>query len=393
MKDTSKKVVALGLSALMLAGFAGCGNSDKGEAASGDTIKIGVNYELTGDVAQYGLTSAAGIEMAINEVNEAGGVLGKQVEIVKIDNKSDNNEAMTVATKLASEEKVVAMLGPATSGAFKATNSIANEYKIPAVSGSATADDVTVNEDGSVNEYMFRVCFNDSYQGEVMAKFAKDTLKANKVVILSDKADAYSNGLATAFETSYKEAGGTVASKENYTTADTDFSSVLTKVKSVKCDAIYLPAYYQQASLIIKQARDLGINVPFLGPDGYDSAEMVETAGAEALNKVYFTNHYSAEDESVQDFIKAYKDANNGDDPSAFSALGYDIGKFVCDAIERAGEPTAEKIKEAMASTKDFKGGVTGAFSIDEKHNPVKSTVVIEFKDGKQTFNSRVDAE
>ncbi|MCO8194047.1 MULTISPECIES: ABC transporter substrate-binding protein [Anaerofustis] len=388
MKKTMKKAAALLLSATMLVGFSACGGSS---AENSDTIKIGVNYELSGDVATYGQSCTKGIEMAVNEVNEAGGINGKKVEIVKIDNKSDNNEAMSAATKLASKEGVSVMIGPATSGAFKATIAAANQYKVPAITCSGTSDDITVDSNGNVQEYIFRLCYTDSLQGSKMAEFATKKLNAKSAIVLADTSNDYSNGLAKAFESEFKANGGTIVSTETFTAQDKDFSPVLTKIKDKKADVIYLPGYYTECSLIIKQARELGIDLPILGADGYDSPTMLETAGAEALENVYYTNHYAVDDESevVQNFVKAYKAANNDENPGAFETLGYDAGKLACDAIARAGSADPQKVSEALAATKDFQA-VTGTLSIDEKHNPVKETVVLEFKDGNAVFNTKL---
>jgi len=388
MKKTMKKALALICASVMLVGFTACGG---GSSESGDTIKIGVNYELSGDVATYGQACTKGVEMAVAEVNKAGGINGKQVEVVKIDNKSDNNEAMSAATKLASKEGVSVMIGPATSGAFKATISAANQYKVPAVTCSGTSDDITVKEDGSVQEYIYRLCYTDSLQGKKMAEFAAKKLNAKSAIILADKSNDYSNGLAKAFEAKFKADGGNIVSNETFTAQDKDFAPVLTKIKGKKADVIYLPGYYTECSLIIKQARDLGIDIPILGGDGYDSPSMLETAGKDALKNVYFTNHYAADDKSdvVQNFVKAYKAANNDENPGAFETLGYDAAKLVFDAITRAGSSEPQKVSEALAATKDFKA-VTGTLSIDEQHNPVKETVVLEFKDGKAVFNTKL---
>ena len=380
-----RKALCLILAAFIIATIAGCGNNN--ESSSGGTIKIGVNYELTGTVSQYGQACADAIELAAEEINAAGGILGKQIEIVKVDNKSDNNEAMNVATRLATQDKVIAMLGPATSGAFKATHSVAETYKIPAISCSSTANDVTV-QDGKVKDWVFRTCYSDNFQGDVMGSFAYNNLKATKAVIVSDKGNDYSQGLAESFKKSFTGLSGTIVAEEYITETDSDFSPVLTKIKDMDFDVLYLPTYYETAGSVIKQARAIGIDLPILGADGYDSAgAIVELAGgAAALNNVYFTNHYSSQDTNpeVVKFVSDFK-AAKGQEPTGFNALGYDLMYFTADAIKRAGSTDTTAIKEALASTKDFVG-VTGTFSIDANHDPVKSTVVIEFKDGVETF-------
>ena len=353
-----------------------------------DTVKIGVNMELSGAVATYGQSTVDGIELAIDEVNAAGGIDGKQVELVKYDNKSDAAEATTLATKLMTEDDVACVLGPATSGAFKAEIPVANDNKVPVISGSATADDVTVDASG-VKEYAFRICFNDSYQGTAMANFAYKNLKVKKVVIILDNASDYSKGLAKSFKDTYTEVGGTVAAEEAFVAGETDFNAVITKIKDKDFDAIFIPGYYQEAGLIIKQARAQGIDVPIMGADGFDSPTLVELSGAAAANDIYFSNHYSSLDEEsvVVDFIKAFKEKHDKD-PDAFNALGYDLAKFACDGIGRAGGEGGEALKDALAGTEEFKG-VTGTFSVDENHNPVKAVVVIEMQDGKQVSSVR----
>ncbi|WP_130863976.1 ABC transporter substrate-binding protein [Bacilliculturomica massiliensis] len=403
MKKT--KWMAVALASLMAVGaLTGCGGDsgsggDAGGAdnggASGDTIKVGVNYELSGDVATYGQSSVDGIELAFEEINANGGVLGKQVELVKVDNKSDVSEVVLQATKLMSESGVCAVLGPATSGDFKAQVPLADQYKIPILSGSATADDVTVDfdKDGNVKavkDYTFRLCFSDSFQGTAMAKYSANNLSATKAVIIKDNSSDYAAGLAKNFRSTFEAGGGTIVDEQAYTAKDTDFSGILTKIKGKDFDVIFLPGYYQEAGLIIKQARDLGITAPILGADGFDSPKLVELAGADALNDVYYSNHYSAldKDESVAAFIEAFK-TKYGKDPDAFNALGYDCAYLIADAIERAGEANGEKIKDALASTTGF-SGVTGSFDMDENHNPVKAVVVIKLENGAQASSERV---
>jgi len=373
-------VAALGLSALT-----GC--SGGGGTTSTDTIKIGVNYEQSGAVATYGQDSVDGIQMAIDEVNAAGGVNGKKIELVKYDTKSDPQEALTLATKLMTQDKVVAVLGPATSGSFTATIPAANQYKVPVISGSATADTVTVDSSGAVQPYAFRTCFSDSLQGTAAANYALNTLNAKTAVIIKDNSNDYGKGLADNFTKAFTAGGGTIVDEEAYVGGDTDFNAILTRVRAMQFDMIYLPGYYNEAGLIIKAARDLGINQPVVGPDGFDSPDLLTLAGASALNNVFFTNHYSSLDQSekVQTFIAAFK-AKFNKDPSAFNALGYDTANFVVDAIKRAGTDnlTGESLQAALASTKDFPA-VTGTFSVDANHNAVKQIVMIALTNGEQS--------
>ncbi len=380
-----KKIIcAVIMTALVLTLFAGCS-----ETTNQNEIKIGINYELTGEVATYGQSSVEGIELAIEQINNAGGIDGKKIAPFKYDNKSDPAEATSLVTKLMTQDKVLAVLGPATTGAFKATIPVATKNKIPVASGSTTGDDVTVDANG-VKEYAFRICFNDSYQGTGMANYALNNLSKKKAVIIMDSSSDYGKGLAENFEKSFTAGGGAIVAKEAYIKGDTDFNAILTKIKGQDFDVIFIPGYYEEAGLIIKQARDQGIEVPVLGADGFDSPVLLDLAGEKALNDVYFSNHYSSLDTSdiVVNFIKDFK-AKYNKEPDAFNALGYDLARFVADGIGRADKLTGDAVKSALAATENF-DGVTGSFSIDENHNPVKAIVVIQLKDGKQFSSERV---
>jgi len=385
-------------SALLLGTLTACGSKDEGSndgaSSSGDTIKIGLNLELSGNVASYGSGIAAGAELAIQEINDAGGIDGKKIEAVKIDNKSDAAEATSAALKLATQEKVVAQIGSATSGNTVASVQVATQNKMPIISPSGTSETVTVNDDGSVNDYAFRTCFIDPFQGQVAANFASNDLKAKNVAIFSDSSSDYAKGLAEAFKKQIEANGGTVVAEESYVAKDTDFKSTLTRLKSKKPDFIYVPGYYEEVGLIVKQARAAGIDAPMMGGDGWDSPKIVELGGNDALNNTYFTNHYSAEDpdEKIQKFVTAFKEANDDKSPDAFNALGYDSVYWLKDAIESAGSTKGEDIQKALAATKDL-SLVTGTFSVDDKHNTIKSATVLEFKDGKQVFKTKVEPE
>lgn len=381
-----KKVVSVVLMAVMvLSVLSGCG----GAASNANEIKIGINYELSGGVATYGQSSVEGIELAIEQINAAGGINGKKIEAVKYDNKSEAAEATTLATKLMTKDKVIAVLGPATTGRFKATIPVAAKYKVPVASGSATGDDVTVDASG-VKEYAFRICFSDSYQGEVMATYALKNLSKKKAVIIMDSSSDYAKGLAASFKTTFEAGGGAIVAQEAYLKGDTDFNAVITSIKNKDIDTIFIPGYYEEVGLIIKQARTQGITVPILGADGFDSPELINLAGAKALNDVYFSNHYSSldKDPAVAQFIKDFK-AKYNKEPDAFNALGYDLVKFLADGIGRAEKLNGESVKDALEATKDFVG-VTGSFSIDQNHNAVKAIVVIGLKDGVQATSERI---
>lgn len=381
-------LVVLTLLALVLA--VGCASSKAGDS---NTIRVGVNYELTGNNATYGTNLNDGLQMAIEEINQQGGVLGKKIESVILDNKSDATESANVSTRLATRENVIALLGPATSGATKAAIPAAMDNKIPLISASATADDVTLNADGSVKEYVFKTCFNDSFQGVMMAQFGYNELGLKKAAVLADTTSDYAQGLSKAFQETFTELGGEVLSVEAYAAGDTDFRAVLTNLKGKNPEFLYVPGYYEEVGLIIRQARELGLDVPILGGDGYESPKLLELAGKDALNQVYYSSHYSPMDDS--EIVAAFKEkfrAKFNKEPDAFNALGYDLGYLLADALERAGEADSEKLKVALQETEGFVG-VTGTLTIDQFHNPVKSVTIIEVKDGEPTFLMKLDPE
>ena len=380
-----KKIISVTLLiALTMTLISGCGGS-----ANANEIRIGINYELSGEVASYGQASVEGIELAIEEINAAGGIDGKEIKAIKYDNKSDKSQATTLATKLMTQDKVVAVLGPATSGAFKATIPEAIKNKVVVASGSATADDVTVDASG-VKEYAFRICFTDSYQGTAMANYALNNMSATKAAVIMDNSSDYAKGLAANFTQTFEAGGGTVVATEAFVAGDTDFNAILTKIKGQDFDVIFLPGYYEEAGLIIRQARDQGIDTPILGADGFGAPELVELAGADALNDVFFSSHFSSldKDPSVIDFIENFK-AKYGKEPDQFAALGYDLVYFIADGIKRAGNTDTVAIKDALAATKDF-AGITGSFSMDENHNPVKAVVVVGIENGVHASSERV---
>ena len=399
-KKTLKRFASVFLaSSLIVGALAGCSSSEgtsseggnSSSSESSDVIKIGANLELSGSVATYGASIADGATLAVEEINAAGGIDGKQIELVKVDNKSENAEATNAAIKLATQDKVTAMIAPATSGNVLATAQIANQYKIPTVAAAATAPNVTENEDGTMNDFVFRTCFIDPFQGVVAANFATNEIGAKNVAIYADNASDYAKGLAAAFKEQIEANGGTVVAEEAYVADDTDFKSTLTRIKSANPDFVFIPGYYEEVGLIVKQARELGIEAPLMGADGWDSPTLVDLAGKDALNNTFITNHYSSQDpeETIQGFVEAF-DKEFGEAPNAFHALGYDTVYFIKDAIERAGSTDGEAVQKALAETTDL-SLITGTFSVDEKHNPVKSATVLEYVDGNQKFNSKVN--
>ncbi|MBP7255097.1 MAG: ABC transporter substrate-binding protein, partial [Negativicutes bacterium] len=319
-----------------------------------------------------------------------GGVLGKQINLIVADNKSEASEAANAATKLISQDGVKVLLGPATTSNMLAASQIATDNKIPAITPTATNPKITV-ENGQVKPYIFRSCFIDPLQGEVMADFATKTLNVKTAAIYVDSSSDYSKGLAEVFAKKFAEAGGTIVAQESFLQKDQDFKSTLTKLKASNPEVIFIPAYYEEVGKIVKQARELGINAKLLGADGWDDSKLVDIAGAQPLNDTYFCSHYSEQDNdaNVKDFIAAYK-AEYGEEPNVFAALGYDAGKMLVDAIKRAGSDDPEKIRQALAETKDLQVG-TGIITMDANHDPIKSAVVLEMKDGQKIFKQKIN--
>ncbi|MFJ7972548.1 ABC transporter substrate-binding protein [Psychrobacillus sp. NPDC096389] len=387
------KFASLFLASTLLVGIlAGCGAGEEGSSSKGgDEIKIGVNLELSGPVASYGSSQNDGFNLAVEEINAAGGIDGKQIKLVTVDNKSDAAESTNAAIKLTSQDKVAAIIGPATSGNSVAQVQIANDSKTPMITPSGTSPTVTVADNGSVNEFAFRTSFIDPFQGTVAANFAANELKVKTAAVYSDNASDYAKGLAASFIKDFEAAGGTIVQQESYVAKDTDFRSTLTRIKGANPEFIFIPGYYEEVGLIVKQARELGITVPLMGADGWDSPTIVDLAGAEALNNTFVINHYSAEDPDgkAKEFAEKFND-KFGKAPNSFNALGYDTVYLLKDAIERAGSTDGTKIKEALEAT-DNLDLVTGLYSVDENHHPVKSATILEFVDGKQVFNTKVN--
>ncbi len=386
-KFTSACLVAA-LSATLLAG---CGGEKKEEAAANaDKYVIGASFELTGNVANYGKSTLSGLKLAVDQVNKAGGVNGKQLVVVESDNKSEPAESGNSVTKLITQDKVMAVVGPATSGCVAAATPVVTSNKVPLIAPCATAPAITV-DNGKVREFIFRACFIDPFQGRVMAEFADKTLNVKNVAILYDASSDYSKGLAEVFEKTLNEKGGQVVAKEAFLAKDIDFKSALTKIKAANPEAIYIPAYYEEVAKIIKQTRELGLNVPLIGCDGWDSPKLVEIAGPEALNNTYFSSAFSAQDkeESVQKFIADYK-AMYQKDPDIFCMQGYNAGLVLADAIKRAGDGAdGTKLAAAIAATKDLPVA-SGKLTYDENHNPIISAIIIEMKDGVQSFKEKI---
>ncbi|MBS4749915.1 ABC transporter substrate-binding protein [Carnobacteriaceae bacterium zg-ZUI78] len=378
----NKKLLGmLTVATLALGACSTASNKATTNTANTETVKLGANFELSGAVAAYGTPMLDAMNLAVEETNASGGVLGKKIEVVKLDNKSDSTESASVATKLATEEQVVGIVGPATTGDANAQTPVITKAKTPVVLPAATGDNVTVDHSGKVLDYVYRVAYSDSFQGKALAQFANDTLNSKKVVLLKDSSSDYAKGLSESFQSAYT---GEVVATESFASKETDFNAVLTKIKDTGLDTLVIAGYYEEAGLIIKQAREMGITATILGGDGFASSKLTELAGKENVNKVYYTNHFTtlSTDEKVQKFLKAYKE-KYGKEADAFAALAYDAAGVLLKAIEKAGSTDRAKVTEALGQTKDYEG-VTGKFSIDDKHNTVKSTYVIELENGQE---------
>ncbi|MEQ8235151.1 MAG: ABC transporter substrate-binding protein [Syntrophomonadaceae bacterium] len=390
MQKRSKKLAILVAFIFMFSILAGCGSKTSEQKPAAGNIKVGLNVELSGGAATYGSDARDGALLAIEQVNAAGGVLGRQIEPIVRDCKSAADEAMTISSALAGEG-IVAQIGPLTSGNVAGSTPIVMEKKIPLIAPAATALNVTVDEKtGKVRDYIFRVCFIDPFQGTLMAQFAADDLKAKTAVIYKDSSTDYAKGLAEYFKKTFEAKGGKILAEEGFVKDDRNFTAVLTKIKGTNPDFIYVPGYYQEVAPLVKQARDLGITAPIGGCDGWVSDDMVKVAGSANLNNTYLTSDFSADDPdaTVVKFVGDFK-AKYNKVPNSFNALGYDAVMLLVQAIKGAGEANPEKIKDALAGVKDFVG-VTGKMSIDANHNPVKAGVILEYKDGKQVLKARV---
>lgn len=347
---------------------------------SGSEIVIGEFGSLTGTTATFGISTKNGIDMAIDAINKSGGLLGKQVRVMVEDDQGKPEEAQTVVTKLITKDQVIAVLGEVASSRTMAAAPVAQQNGIPLISPSSTNPKVT-----QTGDYIFRVCFIDPFQGLVMAKFATNTLKVKNVAVLRDIKNDYSVGLAGVFIENFKSMGGNVVANESYSEGDTDFSAQLTSIKARNPQAVFLPGYYTEVGLVVRQAKKLGLTVPFMGGDGWDSPRLIEIGG-DALNGSYYSNHFSVSDPSpaIQKFVSDYK-ARYGETPDALAGLGFDAASILFDAIKRANSTDGAKIRDAIAQTKDFPG-VTGKITLDKDRNAVKPAVVLQVKEGKLNY-------
>ncbi|MBO5137894.1 MAG: ABC transporter substrate-binding protein [Spirochaetaceae bacterium] len=372
MKRIAKIVLVAVVAFICFGMFVSCSKEDS------NTIKIGGIFPLSGDVAVYGTECRNGIELAISEINAAGGVNGKQIVLVGEDDEGNPEKSVNAYKKLVTKDKCDVIIGSLTSGCTAAISSLAQAQKVLLLAPAATQADIT-----DAGDYVFRACFIDPFQGTVGGKFSAENLGSKRAAVLYDIGNDYSVGLYENFKVAFEAAGGTLVAEESYSTGDKDFNAQLTKIKNANPDVVYLPDYYSTVALIAKQLRAQGINTPIVGADGWDG--IIDNAGEEVLNGFY-SNHYASDstDAKVVSFVANYK-AKYGSTPVSFAALGYDCVYLLKDAMTASGAEDSTTLKTALMNTNG--SYVTGNLTFDSKRNPVKSAVMMEIvsQDGKLT--------
>lgn len=399
---TATRAACLLFSLSALAAFDGCANKTASSGTSGASssgkapIVIGEYESMTGAQATFGSSTHNGCLLAVDQINKAGGVDGHPIKLVLEDDEGKPDSALTVVKKLITRDKAMAIIGEVASKNTIAAAPFANTSKTPMVSPSSTNPKVT-----TIGPYIFRICYIDPFQGFVGAKFAAQTLHAKRAAILTDATGDYSIGLSDAFNNAFIKMGGQVVTRQNYQAADPDFRAQLTAIKATNPDVVFVPGYYNNVGVIAKQAREVGITVPLMGGDGWESPILTQGAGFKkgaggqpdtpsALEGCYYTNHSAMDspDPTIQSFVKTYKAAYGGAIPGALPALGHDCVSIIVDAVHRAGPPEGgdyssdayrAKLRDALAATKNFKA-VTGSITLDANRNAVKPAVVLQIK-------------
>jgi branched-chain amino acid transport system substrate-binding protein len=370
------------LASLALALLAASCGQEEPPATHG--IAIGFFGALTGPQATFALSGRNGARLAVEEINRDGGVLGKRLELLVEDDHNDPSEAASAVSKLITRDHVVALVGENASSRSLAAAPIAQNYRVPMVSPSSTNLEVTKKGD-----YVFRVCFIDPSQGRALASFARRTLSAATVAFLVDVKSDYSVGLADAIRREFESSGGRVVADQKYAEGDSDFSAQLTSIRAAAPDVLFVPGYYTDAGMIARQAKSLGLTATIVGADGFDSPKLVEIGGP-AVEGAYFSNHYTPDDPSpaVRNFVAAYRKAHGGD-PDSIAALSYDAARLIADAMRRAGSTEGKRVRDALASTRDFPG-VTGRITFDAERNPVKPIVILKVEGGRFRYAGSV---
>jgi branched-chain amino acid transport system substrate-binding protein len=355
-------------------------------ARAAEPIKLGEIAPLTGKEAAFGQQAHRGVLMAIDEINARGGVLGRPLLIVSEDNQSKPGDSATVAKKLVSREKVVALICTGTSSNALEVAPLAQASRVPLMATTATAPEVTEKR-----SYVFRSCFIDPFQGAVLAKFSTTSLKARRIAVLTSVSSSYSVGLSRVFRERLTALGGEIALEQKYAEGDKDFRAQLTAIKAANPDAIAVTGFYTEAALICKQARDLGLTMPIFGGDGWEAPELIQIGG-KAVENTYYASHYSSASSApeVREFVEKYRARFNGETPDSMAPLAYDAIRIIAEAITRAGTTDGPALRDALAATKNFPG-VTGRTTIDPQRNASKSAVMLTVKDGTTHFVETVD--
>jgi branched-chain amino acid transport system substrate-binding protein len=352
------------------------------------SIKIGYFGDLSGPTFNFGQSAINGVLLAADEINQDGGIDGRKIDVVIDDDRGSPERAATLTGKLIEEDKVVAIIAGGTSSNSRAAAPKAQSARIPLISPSSTDPAVT-----QAGDYIFRACFTDAFQAEVMAKFAVNTLKAKKAAILFDFNSTYSRGLTDYFELSFAKLGGQIVGKLSYTQGDADFKGQLSAIQIAAPDVIYIPGYYGDVAVIAKQSRQIGLKQSLLGGDGWDAPELWQLGG-DALNGSFISTHYSVDDPSsaIQEFVREYKQRYGNLLPDAHAALAYDATRVLTDAIRRANSTDGEKLRATLAETKNF-AGVTGVISMDANRNAIKPAVVLKLQDGRYIYQETIQPE
>jgi len=374
------KKLWIGTALLALAATMSCGPK-----LNPNEIRIGEFGSMTGAQATFGISTKEGIQLAVEAINAAGGINGKTLRVIEVDDQGKPEEAAVAVTKLITQDHAQVILGEVASSLSLAAAPICQDHKIPMISPSSTNPKVT-----QVGDYIFRVCFIDPFQGQVMADFAMQHLQAKTAAILRDQKSDYSMGLADFFIKRFKEKGGTIVSDQSYVSGDVDFKSQLTNIRGQKADVVFVPGYYGDVGLIVKQARELGVREPLLGGDGWESSKLFEIGG-KALDECYFSTHYSSEsaEPRVQDYVRKYQ-AKFGHTPDGLATLGYDAAGVLAEALKKAKSLNGVDLRDALAQTKNYPG-VTGTISMDSNRDAVKSAVVLKIEHGKASYVTTVN--
>ena len=380
MRFSSNRLLLVPLLAVVgLLNSACDGGKSSGGGGGGDTIKVGHLASLTGAEATFGQSCERGIQIALEETNKAGGVLGKQIEVITVDDQSKNQEVNNCMIKLTQKDQVCAVIGEIASSNTMAAAPRAQSAKVPLVTPGSTNPEVTKKGD-----YVFRICYTDDFQGKAIAGFAAKRLGAKRAVTITDQSSAYSLNLTEVFKREFTGEGRETALDVSYKKQDSDYNALINQALSAKPDLLVLTGYYTNVGNIVQTARKAGYKGPCVGGDGWDSDTLYKIGG-KALDDCYFTNHYSPDDPDprIQAFIAKYKEQHKGEVPDAMAVLGYDAAMVVFDAIKRAGAAEGPKIRDALAQTKDLKG-LSGVITIDKDRNAQKGIVIVGIKDGKQ---------